>query len=354
MTEAVIDNPRGWLRSVPYDLTLILGVALVALASGWAVVARPELFPVLLFLDLWLLGYHHVVSTFTRLAFDQQSFRSHRFLVLGLPFLVLGAVLAAGWLTGGWILSTTYLYWQWFHYTRQSYGIERVYRRRAGGAVPGQERATRWMLYSVPLWGILYRSYQSPETFLGIELKTLPMPRELVLVAGAAALALSLWWLSTLVRSLAAGEPLRGHSLYLISHVVIFTVSYVLIEDLDHGWLVANVWHNAQYILFVWHFNANRFRQGVDSKSRLLSSLSQPKNLVWYFVTCLTISTVAYFGLDRALEMLAGRSTLPLFLIAYQTINFHHYVVDGLIWKVRKKPLSKTLGLPAAAGSPQS
>ena len=38
-------------------------------------------------------------------------------------------------------------------------------------------------------------------------------------------------------------------------------------------------------------------------------------------------------------------SALPLFLVAYQTINFHHYIVDGLIWKVRKKPLRANLGL---------
>ena len=32
-------------------------------------------------------------------------------------------------------------------------------------------------------------------------------------------------------------------------------------------------------------------------------------------------------------------------IIIYQTINFHHYIVDGLIWKARKKPMRKTLGL---------
>ncbi len=32
-------------------------------------------------------------------------------------------------------------------------------------------------------------------------------------------------------------------------------------------------------------------------------------------------------------------------ILVYQTINFHHYIVDSLIWKVRKKPLQKTMGL---------
>ena len=32
-------------------------------------------------------------------------------------------------------------------------------------------------------------------------------------------------------------------------------------------------------------------------------------------------------------------------VVVYQTINFHHYVVDGLIWKVRKPRLQQTLAL---------
>ena len=350
MSDLAISNPRGWLRAPGYDLTLIVGVAALALASGWVVVRQPELFPLVLFLDLWLLGYHHVVSTFTRLAFDQASFRQHRFLVLGLPFLVLGGVLLGAWALGGWILSTTYLYWQWFHYTRQSYGIERAYRRRAGDAVPGSPRITRWLLYLVPLWGILYRTHQAPDTFLGVELKTPPMPLPVVTVIGGAALALFAWWLAQWIVDLARGRGLKAHSLYLASHLVIFIVGYVVIADLDHGWLVVNVWHNAQYILFVWHFNANRFRAGRDPQHRFLSYLSQRRNWPWYMATCLAISSVAYLGIERTLGLFAAQSTLPLFLITYQTINFHHYIVDGLIWKMRKKPLQKTLGLEAKQG----
>jgi hypothetical protein len=34
-------------------------------------------------------------------------------------------------------------------------------------------------------------------------------------------------------------------------------------------------------------------------------------------------------------------------LVFYQTLNFHHYIVDGRIWKMRKPALQKTLGLNA-------
>jgi hypothetical protein len=34
-----------------------------------------------------------------------------------------------------------------------------------------------------------------------------------------------------------------------------------------------------------------------------------------------------------------------LFAVVYQAINFHHYVVDAIIWKVRKKTLRQNFGI---------
>ena len=32
-------------------------------------------------------------------------------------------------------------------------------------------------------------------------------------------------------------------------------------------------------------------------------------------------------------------------IIIYQTLNFHHYIVDSRIWKLRKKPVRNNLGI---------
>ena len=141
---AVVVTPIGWLRNARFDLTLIVGVALLALTAGALVVLQPHWFYVLLALDLWLLGYPHVIATFTRLSFDMDSFRENKFLVLGLPWIICAGTVAMGYFLGFWAVATTYLYWQWFHYTRQSYGIMRFYYRKSGPVAAADERLTTW------------------------------------------------------------------------------------------------------------------------------------------------------------------------------------------------------------------
>ena len=75
------------------------------------------------------------------------------------------------------------------------------------------------------------------------------------------------------------------------------------------------------------------FREGLE---RLCASLEEEAGLT---------ALGRLIARDEILRLLQARATLPLFLVAYQTINFHHYLVDGLIWKVRKKKLRSNLGL---------
>ncbi len=346
---ALTPSRPAWLRGATFDLSYIFGIPAIALLAGAVVVAQPALFPAIIFLDLWLLGYHHVISTFTRLAFDRDSFREHRFLVIGLPPIVLIGVTLLWLVIGAWVLPTLYLYWQWFHYTRQSYGIARIYKRKGSPAAILDDRLTQAMLYLIPFWGILYRSYQAPEKFLWMPVKTLPVPFLLVAVVGIASIVTIGWWSVRQFRAFAHGQLLFAHTLYVLSHTIIFVTGNILIPDINHGWLVVNIWHNLQYILLVWMFNNNRFKTGIDARHRLLSSISQPQKVTLYFAVCLGISTATYLALSliltKASSAFAFAAAAPLVLIAYQAINFHHYIVDALIWKARKKSVKQNLGI---------
>lgn len=346
MTSISLDatRPIGWLRGPGFDVGFVAGTTAIAMASGALVVAEPKLFAPILLLDLWLLGYHHVIATYTRLCFDRDSFRQYRFLILWLPFLVFGATLALALGFGLWVLGSVYLYWQWFHYTRQSWGISQVYRRKSGGLATEGEGLTKVAFYLLPLWGILHRSWQAPDKFLELELRVIPVPGLLVDVVAVAAIAALALWAFLRARAFWRGHGPVAHTLYMASHVAVFAVSYLVIEDVTIGWLVVNVWHNAQYVLFVWLYNTNRYRNGIDPRAHFLSTISQPGNWLYYFAVCLAITMLLYIGISMLEEHFFSLG-LPSLIIIYQTINFHHYIVDSLIWKARKKPMRETLGL---------
>ncbi len=100
-----------------------------------------------------------------------------------------------------------------------------------------------------------------------------------------------------------------------------------------------NIWHNAQYIAFVWLYNNNKFKSGTDPAAEFLSTISQDGNLWRYLLVCVAISTLAYLAIGSLIAAVVAP------ILVYQTINFHHYIVDSLIWKVRKKPLQETMGI---------
>lgn len=341
-TDLTFAHDPGWLKSRAFDLAFIRGIALLAVGSGLIVVMSPNLLVPVLLLDFWLLGYHHVVSTFTRLAFDAQNIRTYRFFVFGLPPIVFGVTFLLAFSIGVWSIATLYLYWQWFHYTRQSWGISKAYDKKAGGQFTRNRLWSGLTFYLVPTYGILYRSWQAPDQFLFQELRVIAVPELMVDIAGIAALISVTAWLATQVLAWQQGTLARAHAYYMLSHFTIFLIGYRLIDDITQGWLVINIWHNAQYIMFVWMFNNKRFQSGVDPSARLISWLSQSGNKLVYLAVCLGISTIVYAGI-LALAKMELTSGIPFAVLVYQTINFHHYIVDSMIWKLRKAPLQKTL-----------
>ncbi|MPZ48117.1 MAG: hypothetical protein GEU75_02190 [Dehalococcoidia bacterium] len=338
---------RGWLANRGFDLIFVGGTAGLALTAALGLSIEAALFGAILIADLWLLGYHHVIATFARIAFEPGGLKRHRGLVTWVPLLVLAGVagLAAG--VGAWTLPTIYLYWQWWHYTRQSYGIAQMYRLKSGH--PGRTlNEMKAVIYILPFAGILHRSYQSPDEFLGVELKTLPIPLIAVEAAAAVTVVALAWWGFRQWRAWRAGELPLAYTFYLLSHLTIFGVGYFAFPSLEHGWLVINVWHNAQYLLIVWLFNNKRFKDQVDPAQKLVSMLSQRRNVVRYFAVTLAVSTVAYITLGGALA-LASVSALPLAVVVYQVINFHHYIVDSQIWKVRRPEVRTDMGIAQQA-----
>ena len=339
------NNGLPWIRNAQFDMIFIWGLLGLSALTGLVIMFEPSLFWPILMIDLWFLGYHHVISTYTRICFDKESLRENGMLLFGLlPAVVIGTR-GAVWVFGIWVVVTIYFYRQCWHYTRQSWGISRAYRGKDREADYEDGWLDQAIFYAVPIFGILSRSAEQHPTFIGIELWSFPVPVEVAAFSGYAAMALLAVWLLLRVRAAANGRLATVHTMYMISHFGIFYLGYLATNDITLGWLMINIWHNAQYILFVWLYNNKRFKDGVSEDAPFLSYISQNGRFWLYMLVCIAITGVIYWGVLRTIDWLffAGLSAT---IVLYQIVNFHHYIVDSKIWKMRAKEVRNTLDMP--------
>ena len=327
---------RRYILSATFDVTLLAAPFLTGIVAGLAALANPALFPLLLIADIWLLGYQHVVATYTRLAFDTRSLRENRFLAVDLLIIVTLVTVAATVWIGAWFIATAFLYLQWFHYMRQGYGLARMYYRTTDRSQSGhRDYVTDAVIYLVPVFGILQRSATLGDTFLGSPVKAIVVPSALITIVGAGAAVAVAVWAARIGLEAVQGRLDGPYHAFVGSHVAMFAFAYVVVADVNIGWLAINVWHNFQYVLVVWMVNTKRFAKGIDPQARFLSTISQPGRTLAYFAACLAISTFVYLNLFQITAVMLGGG-LAASLGVYMGINFHHYVVDGLIWKRRR------------------
>ncbi len=328
--------PRGFVWNQAFDATLLVAPISLGLLAVAFVAADPSLFAAVLLADLWFLGYHHVISTYTRLGFSSRSLRRNRFLAVDLLLIIVLATLALALTAGAWVVASAFLYLQWFHYMRQGYGISRMYfRATTEGQVSGAtDHIANLVIYTVPIYAIASRSVTIGDTFLEMPVKALAPPAVvLTVLAAAAAASVAVWFVRLGYRVSNDTADIRYEG-FILSHVAIFLVAYVFTPSADVGWLAINIWHNLQYVLVVWMVNVKRYAGRTDADEPLLSRISQPGRPVTYFMCCLAITTIVYIGINRFTAVALGGG-LAATLGVYMGINFHHYIVDALIWKRR-------------------
>ena len=319
-----------------FDNTLLIAPVALGLLAAAAVTSEPALYATVLLADLWLLGYHHVVSTYTRLGFSSQSLRQNRFLAVDLLVVMVLVTTVLTFTAGAWAVASAFLYLQWFHYMRQGYGISRMYFRTtpAGQAAGARDWIADAVIYTVPIYVIAYRSTTMGDMFLEMPVKTIVPPQGLLtMLAVVAAVAVGAWFVRMGLRVASDTADVRYEG-FILSHVVIFFCGYVWTADANVGWLAIDVWHNLQYVLVMWMVNVKKYGGRVDTNEPLLSRISQPARPLMYFACCLLITTIVYLGLNNFTVLVMGGG-LAATLGLYMGINFHHYLVDDLIWKRR-------------------
>ena len=348
-------TPSPWLISRRADLTWFFGAVLPALLLLLLFRVAPPLtdaryqvgHPALWLLLLWGVFFDgtHVMGTYARsyLAPPTDS-ESRRALPPHTSFLIvlLGPVLAvldglflpqgpsllgqAGILFQHFLLAA-YL-WAYFHLVRQHYGFLVLYQRRLRTPVGSAEQKSTldaWILWTGCLYPYLRFAISEAGLRSGLPL---PLPAPLLptlRVALDASLLLALALLSPpLVRRLRVQRPGPREG-FLLLVLVFHGLTFALLDHLLSITAVLTLFHNLQYHRIVWQYEQGKGRRPLGSLGRYLAA-GTLLGLLWYGPRIIGVALVPP-SLWRNVLLGLGWG-----------VAFHHYFIDGRIWRVRRTP----------------
>jgi len=345
---------RPWIVSRRADLLWFHGSVVAGLGLLAFFVLAPRLtassspgHPAILALFLWgvLFDGTHVWGTYARsyLAPDEASRErlpgrwSWGLLATGPAVAVVDGLLVAPGVLFPLFLLAAYL-WAYWHLVRQHYGFLMLYRKRAGETDPRGAGLDSFVLWAGCLYPYLRFSLGEPYAQSGlprvIPASLLPDARLAldvafgVTIAAAVALVLS-----------ERVEPLRpGPKHFLLAVVIAFHVSvFGLLEHPLAILATLTIFHNLQYHRIVWQYERGLGRRPSGG-------------LVPYLAAGLALGAL-WYG-ERVLGAAAVHSDLARNLLVGLGwgVAFHHYLVDGRIWRVRRSStVSRALDAGAAA-----
>ncbi|HEV8584408.1 MAG TPA: hypothetical protein VGT02_05510 [Methylomirabilota bacterium] len=334
MSAGVLSASGPWIISRRDDLVWLQGGVVAGLAlCAFFVTAPPSAVVLAVFLWGVLFDGTHVWGTYARsyLAPDAASRAAlpgrWSWAVFGIGPAV--ALLDAGLAEPGglfaWFLLLAYL-WAYWHLVRQHYGFLRLYRRREGAADANGARLDTALLWLGCLYPYVRFSLSDGYAATGLPRLTPPALIPLARLALDAGFVVAMTALLVTVLS-GRVEPRRLAQRHLLLALVIgfHAVVFAALDDLLAILATLTIFHNLQYHRIVWHYERGHGRVPSGSLARYLA-LGLALGLVWYGA--------------RVLGAASAPSTLTrnVLIGLGWGVAFHHYLVDGRIWRVGRSP----------------
>jgi len=170
--------------------------------------------------------------------------------------------------------------------------------------------------------------------------KTFDIPAALDPYCAALVYGLVIVWLAGRFNQWRAGRLPLAHTIYVVTHILMFMPCYVYVTVLEYGWLAIGLWHSLQYLAFVWALNEQK-RLKIEKNTakpelNFFEKISDLRLLPVYALLMFCSSFLIFKGFELLGESLQRALIAPA-LIVVGTIIFHHYVTDAIIWRRPKK-----------------
>lgn len=288
----------------------------------------------------------HFAASTVRLYTKPDAYKTRPFVTMGLPLVTLLLLTVCVFQAGrlGPAVQALYLTWSPYHYAAQAYGLAVMYCYRSGCQISGGEKNALWLISMVPFaYAFLTGSGVGIDWILPRTVLNLPVTDDIrrVLSSGLVLLAFS-----TPLALLAKVWRSHGRPLPLISLLVVFSngIWWLVLSSLNaFAW--ATIFHGIQYlaIVMIFHVKDHMAREG-NTHGKLYHGL-------WFYAVCLLLGYSLFNVLPLAF-ILAGFGRVESILLVVATINIHHFIVDGYIWRLKRSDSNRQVvdsGVQAAA-----
>jgi tetratricopeptide (TPR) repeat protein len=279
-------------------------------------------------------NYPHYMATIYRAYHRAEDFRKYRIFTVHVTALVLMTLVVSHvWLRAlPWIF-TLYLTWSPWHYSGQNYGLFMMFARRAGARPSNNQREALYaafLLSYVILFLTFHTGASSDPMFvsLGIPARFTSMA---ILPLAVGFVAFSTYGLSGLAGQ-TGWRPLLPSLTLFSTQFVWFLLPTALslgerlqIPQSRYSTGVLAVMHSAQY-LWITSYYARRETNAEGA----------PRWRPWAYFGVLIAGGIALFVPGPWLaSRVFHRDFTASFLIFTALVNIHHFIMDGVIWKLR-------------------
>ncbi|MFK7768158.1 MAG: hypothetical protein AB8B55_13120 [Mariniblastus sp.] len=281
-------------------------------------------------------NYAHFASSTVRLYTKPGEIPSRAMVSYGLPVIALIiTTLCIQWpdILGKHLWSL-YLTWSPYHYAAQAYGLALMYCYRSGVILDKTDKKIFWGICMIPFVRAMLQTEPmtgraEDQAGLGWFVDIAQYPSAIVYLDVASIVLAVLVFALPVLAYFRLGD--KGKRLPLIAWMILGTNGLWWVA-LSYGdaWFWATIFHSLQYlVIVVIVHNKDKMAQSDNKSSPFL-------NVCWFYLMSIALGLMLFlvwpwmyvpFGFDLEAAI----------LMTVATINLHHFIVDGYIWRSKKK-----------------
>ncbi len=302
---------------------------------------------------VYVVNFPHFAATNYRLYHNKDNIRQYPITALVIPWVILAGMIGSFY-SPNYIAVTflmIFLYWSPYHFSGQTLGITLIYARRAGFFVGKWERFT--------LSNLIYSSF----LFMTARGEAITAASDLILPPEYSIeryrLGLPMWISNVILGWMiinAIGfvfliikwcqEQRRTLPLIVLLPVVTQLVWFIPGSYCKSFYLFVPMFHSLQYLLIAWSL---QLKEKMDMRKITPSVNYVVKESIRWGAINLVLGMMLFTWIPVALHFILKEvfdldyPYLFVLGIMIAGVQIHHFFVDGVIWKLKKKTVSSPL-----------